>query len=50
MFDYNFSELIKEFLDLQNQFESTLDYQRKLTISKELDRLSEKIDSFELVI
>ena len=50
MLDYNFIELYKEFLDLQDQFASTLDIQSKLRISKELDRLSEKIDSFELVI
>lgn len=50
MLDYNFVELYKEFLDLQNQFESTLDVQSKLRISKELDRISEKIDSFELAL
>lgn len=50
MLDYNFIELYKEFLDLQNQFESTLDVQSKLRISKELDRISDKIDTFELAL
>lgn len=43
-------ELYKEFLDLQNQFENTLNYESKLKISKELDRVSDMIDTVELII